>query len=204
MKGDSMDFLEQITQRATLDKKTVVLPETGDRRVLEAASLALKKGMANIILVGKEDEITDRAEGLDISGTRIIDPGNFDRFDYFAQKLYELRKAKGMTLDKARETLMNPLYFGVMLVKENMADGMVAGAANASSDTLKPALQILKTAPGTKLVSAFFIMDLPNRNYGHNGTFLYADCGLVESPDAEQLSEIAAVSADSFKTLVGA
>lgn len=199
-----MGFLEQITQLAKSDKKTVVLPEAYDRRVVEAASLVLERGIADIILVGDESEVKETARGLDISKAQIIDPARYDGFEEFAQKLYELRKSKGMSLDQARGTLKNPLYFGVMLVKENKADGMVAGAVNSTSDTLRPALQILKTAPGVKLVSAFFIMDVPDCSYGHNGIFLYADSGLVENPDAEQLSEIAIVSANSFKTLVRA
>lgn len=199
-----MSFLEQITQRAKLNKKTIVLPETEDRRVVEAASEIIRRGIANVILVGRESEINETAKGLDISGVRIIDPEKYDGFDEFVQKFYEMRKSKGITLDQARETMKNYLYFGVMLVKEDIADGMVAGAVNSTPDTLRPALQILKTAPGVKLVSAFFIMDVPNCSYGHNGTFLYADAGLVENPDAEQLSEIAIVSAESFRTLVEA
>ena len=199
-----MRFLEHITKLAKEDKKTIVLPEAFDRRVVEAASMVLERDIADIILIGRESEVKETARGLDISRAQIIDPATYDGFEDFAQKLYELRKAKGMTLEQARETLKNPLYFGVMLVKENKADGMVAGAVHSTSDTLRPALQILKTAPGVKLVSAFFIMDVPDCSHGHNGIFLYADSGLVENPDAEQLSEIAIVSAESFKTLVRA
>ena len=189
MKGDIMRFLEHITKLAKEDKKTIVLPEAFDRRVVEAASMVLERDIADIILIGRESEVKETARGLDISRAQIIDPATYEGFEDFAQKLYELRKAKGMTLEQARETLKNPLYFGVMLVKANKADGMVAGAVYSTSDTLRPALQVLKTAPGVKLVSAFFIMDVPDCSYGHNGIFLYADSGLVENPDAEQLSK---------------
>ncbi|MDY5000115.1 MAG: phosphate acetyltransferase, partial [Lachnospiraceae bacterium] len=124
---------------------------------------------------------------------------------YYIETLYELRKSKGMTMEKARETLLSDtLTFGVMMVKCNDADGMVAGACHATADTLRPALQILKTAPGTKLVSGFFIMDVPDCEYGYNGTFLFADCGLNQDPNPEELAAIADTSAKSFKNLVGA
>jgi phosphate acetyltransferase len=142
------------------------------------------------------------AKGLDLSGIKIEDPLKSDKTEEYSRIFYELRKSKGISLEQASEIMKNPLYFGVMMVKNGDADGMVAGAANSTADTLRPALQILKTAPGTKLVSAFFVMVVPDCEYGKDGTFIYADCGLVENPDAEQLSEIAIASAKSFKTLV--
>ena len=141
---------------------------------------------------------------LNIDGAIIENPLKSEKIDDYVNTLYELRKHKGMTIEKARETMKNPLYWGVMMVKKGEADGMVAGAVNSTANTLRPALQILKTAPNVKLVSAFFIMCVPNCEYGHNGTFLYADSGLVENPNSEELSEIAICSAKTFKTLVEA
>ena len=201
------EYIDKIKEKARSDIKTIVLPETTDKRTLIAASHIIREGIANIILVGNEEKILDGAGWLDIEldGVRIVDPHTTDRLDYYIETLYELRKSKGMTMEKARETLLSDtLTFGVMMVKCNDADGMVAGACHATADTLRPALQILKTAPGTKLVSGFFIMDVPDCEYGYNGTFLFADCGLNQDPNPEELAAIADTSAKSFKNLVGA
>lgn len=198
-----MNFLESIKKRAKSNKKTIVLPESLERRTLDAAHIVLKEEIANVILVGDKDEINKNAEGLDISKASIIDPKNYDKFDELVNTFVELRKAKGMTEEKARETLLNdPLYFGVLLVKCNYADGMVAGAVNATANVLRPCLQILKTAPGTKLVSAFFVMVVPNCEYGENGVFIFSDCGLEQNPTSEKLASIAQSSAKSFEFLV--
>lgn len=199
-----MNFLEQTIRRAKADKKTIVLPESTDIRTIEATAMILKQGIANVVLIGNEKDIKDLAGDLDISGAHIVDPLNSDKFEDYANTFFEMRKAKGVTLEKAIETMKNPLYFGVMMVKKGEADGMVAGAINSTANTLRPALQILKTAPGTKLVSAFFVMCVPNCEFGHNGVFIYSDSGLVENPNADELSEIALASAKSFKTLVQA
>lgn len=201
------EYIDKIKEKARADIKTIVLPETTDKRTLIAASHIIREGIANIILVGNEEKILDGAGWLDIEldGVTIVDPHTTDRLDYYIETLYELRKSKGMTMEKARETLLSDtLTFGVMMVKCNDADGMVAGACHATADTLRPALQILKTAPGTKLVSGFFIMDVPDCEYGYNGTFLFADCGLNQDPNPEELAAIADTSAKSFKNLVGA
>lgn len=198
------EFLRRITERAKLDKKTIVLPESTDIRTLKATEIILKQGYANIVLVGDEEKIKSLANGIDISGATIVNPEKSEKFEDYSNTFYEMRKHKGMTLEKARETMKNPLYWGVMMVKKDEADGMVAGAANSTANTLRPALQILKTAPGVKLVSAFFIMCVPDCEYGHHGTFLYADSGLVENPNADELSEIAVCAANSFKNLVEA
>lgn len=200
-----MNFLEQIISRAKSDIKTIVLPESTDIRTIKAAAMIQEQGIANVILVGNKDEIKKLAGDLDISKAQIVDPANFDRFEEYVNTLYELRKAKGMTLEQARKLLSeNVLYFGIMMVKMGAADGMVAGAINSTGNTLRPALQILKTAPGAKLVSAFFIMVVPDCEYGENGVFVYGDSGLVENPNAEELSEIAIASSKSFKSLVQA
>ncbi len=199
-----MSFLEQIVSRAKAEVKTIVLPESTDERVVRAASMIQKQGVANVVLIGNENDIKKIAGDNDLSGVQIKDPLNYDGIEHYANMLYELRKSKGMTIEKARETMKDPLYFGVMMVKNGEADGMVAGAVNSTANTLRPALQILKTAPGTKLVSAFFVMVVPDCEYGQKGTFIYADCGLVENPNADELSEIALASAKSFKSLVQA
>jgi len=197
-----LKFLEQISERAKKDIKTIVLPESSDIRTIKAAATVLEKGIARIVLVGKEAEIKKLAGDLDISKARIVDPETSPDFERYANALYEIRKSKGMTPEQARELVKDELYWGVMMVKMGEADGMVAGAIHSTAQTLRPALQILKTAPGTKLVSAFFVMVVPDCEYGSNGTFIYADSGLVENPDAEQLSEIAISSAKTFRNLI--
>ena len=200
-----MSFIENIKTRAKQDIKTIVLPESNDIRVIKATEQVLKEGFADIILVGNKEEIKKLANenDIDITGAKIIDPKTSEKFSEYANKFYELRKAKGMTLDKAKELMNDSVYFGMMMVKENDADGLVSGACHSTADTLRPALQILKTAPGTKLVSAFFLMVVPNCEHGENGAFVFGDCGLNEYPDPEALSEIAISSSKSFKQLVG-
>ena len=197
-------FMDNIKALAKANKKTIVLAEGEELRTVQAADAVLKEGFADIILLGNEAKIQEVAAGLDISGAKIIDPATSDLTADFADKLYELRKAKGMTPEKAAETILNTLYFGCMLVKTGMADGMVAGAVNSTAKVLRSALQIIKTAPDTKVVSAFFLMIVPDCEYGENGTFVFSDCGLNEYPDEEKLAQIAISSANSFKSLVGA
>jgi len=197
-------FLDRIKERAMMDKKTIVLAEGEEIRSIEAAAKVLEEGIANIILLGDEKVIAEKAAGLDISAAQIINPVNSDKYQAFAEQFCEMRKAKGMTMDKALETLKNTLYFGCMLVKNGDADGMVAGAVNSTSNVLRSALQTVKTAPDAKLVSAFFVICVPDCEYGHNGTFVFGDSGLVMNPNAEELSEIAISSAKSFKALVEA
>ncbi len=199
-----MNFLEQISQRAKADKKTIVLPESDDIRVLKAAAMVQEQGIADIILVGNPDEIKKRAQGLDISRCRIVDPLTSEKYEDYVNTFYELRKAKGMTLEKAREIMKDYVYWAVMMVKKDDADGMVSGAAHSTADTLRPALQIIKTAPHSRLVSAFFVIVVPDCEYGHNGIFIYADSGLNPNPNAEELSEIAIDSARTFRNLVQA
>ena len=142
---------------------------------------------------------------LILLGTEIIEPSNSKNYDRYVNLLFELRKEKGMTIEQAKELVKDSVYYGMLMLKdeETKADGLVSGAIHSTSDTLRPALQILKTAPGTKLVSAFFIMVVPNCEHGVDGTFIFADSGLVENPNADQLSEIAISSSKSFKQLIG-
>jgi len=197
-----MDFLEKTIQRAKSDIKTIVLPESNDIRIIKAASIILEKGVANIVLIGNRSSIEMTAGDIDVSKARIVDPLDSELYEGFVGYFYELRKSKGISIMQAREIMKDPLYFGAMMVKRGEADGMVAGAVNSTANTLRPALQILKTAPGTRLVSSFFVMVVPDCGYGSNGTFIYADCGIVENPTAEEMAEIAIASAKSFRTFV--
>lgn len=200
-----MTFIETIKQKAKEEVKTIVLPESEDLRVLEGAEKVLKQGFANIVLIGKEEEVRNRAKqnNIDITKAQIIEPQTSSKYEEYANAFYELRKAKGITIEKAKETILEPIYFGMMMVKQGDVDGLVSGACHSTANTLRPALQILKTAPDTKLVSAFFTMVVPNCEYGEEGVFIFGDCGLVENPTAEDLSEIAISSSKSFEQLVG-
>lgn len=199
-----MNFIDTLIERAKKDKKTIVLPESMDRRILEATDKILKNNIANIILIGSNKDIEENSEGLDLSKAKIINPINSPKTEQLAQKLYELRKEKGLTLEEAHKLLLTDyMYYACMLVKEGYADGVVSGACHSSSNTLRPALQIIKTAPGVELVSAFFLMIVPDCKYGYNGTFVFADCGLEQNPTPEKLADIAYSSSKSFELLTG-
>ncbi len=200
-----MSFIEEMKKRAKTNIKKIVLPEATDIRVLKATEQISKEKFAKIVLLGNEEKIKHIAEenSIIIDDAEIIEPSKSEKYDEYANSFYELRKAKGMTIEKARELMHDETYFGMMMVKMQEADGLVSGAIHSTADTLRPALQILKTAPGTKLVSAFFVMVVPNCEYGENGVFIFSDCGLNENPDAENLSEIAISSSKSFEQLVG-
>ena len=200
-----MGFMDVIKQRAKNDIKTIVLPETEDARTLEAADKILKEGTAKLVLIGNEEKVKAAAQegGFDISGAQIVDPATCEKTPAYIDKLVELRQKKGMTPEQAKEILLNQyLYYGVMMVKMGDADGMVSGACHSTADTLRPCLQILKTKPGTKLVSAFFLIIVPDCQYGADGAFVFADSGLVQDPNPEELAAIAASSAESFELLV--
>ena len=201
-----MAFIDEIKDRAKKDIKKIVLPESDDDRTLKATSEVLKQKFAEIILIGNRSKILERAKELsldNIEEAEIVDPNNSENYNEFVEQFYELRKHKGMTIEKAKEFMLDNIYFGMMMVKQGYADGLVSGAVHSTSDTLRPALQILKTAPGTKLVSAFFMMIVPNCIYGENGVFLFSDSGLNENPDSDALSEIAISSSKSFELLTG-
>ena len=202
-----MNFLESIKTRAKAQMKTIVLPEGGDIRTLKAADAILREGLARIIVVTSDLGALEKScaeHGLDLAAAEIIVPSVYDKKAAMAQRLAEIRASKGVTTEQAAALLDNELYFGVMLVEMGIADGMVAGAANSTADVLRPSLQILKTAPGTSLVSSFFIMSVPNCDLGADGIFLFADCGLNQHPNAQEMAEIAVSSAKSFEVLTGA
>ena len=201
-----MAFVDRIKEKAKLQSKTILLPETMDDRTYFAAEGAIKEGIAKIVLIGSQAEIDEhvKSTGVDISKADIIDPATCPKLDDYVNLLYETRKAKGMTPEQAREILLkDTITFGIVALKAGDADGLVAGACHSTADTLRPSLQILKTKAGCKLVSAFFIMDVPNCEFGANGTFIFADSGLNQDPNPEELAAIAASSAESFESLVG-
>lgn len=199
-----MGFIDAIKERAKADKKTIVLPESMDRRTFEAAEKILKEGIANLIIIGTPEEIAKNSEGLDISGAKIVDPFNDPNKQKYIDKFVELRGAKGVTPEIAKETMEKDyMYYACLMCKCGDADGAVSGACHSTANTIRPCLQIIKTKPGTKLVSAFFLMEVPDCEYGEDGIFVFSDCGLNQNPTAEELAAIAGSSAESFKMLTG-
>lgn len=197
-----MEFIDRIITRAQSDRKTIVLPESDDPRVLAAAAELLRRDIADIVLVGNEQEIHRAAGGLEKA--RIVNPLTAPEREAYTGALYELRKSKGVTEQQAEELMRDNVHWAVMMVRTGEADGMVSGAAHSTADTVRPALQIIRTAPWSKLVSSFFVMSVPDCAYGEQGTFVFADCGLNQNPDATALAEIAIASARSFRDLVEA
>ena len=199
-----MDFLSTMKAKAKADKKVIVLPESYEKRNLDAAAECMKEELADIILIGKKDKIMEAAGSFDVSKAIFVDPETYDRMDEMVAGLAEARKSKGMTLEEARKILMDDsLFVAVMLVKMGVADGMVSGAIHSTADTLRPALQILKTAPGTELVSSFFIMVTKTPQYGDDGILLFADCALNQNPNPAELACIAGDSAKSYNAFIG-
>ena len=190
------DFLTRMKAAAKADKKTVVLPEGEDQRTIDAAKIIVEEDLANLVILGDPDKI-------DLPGVTVIDPKCGPKHEEYAQKFAELRAKKGVTIEQARAQMNDATYYGTMMVKMGDADGLVSGACHSTADTLRPALQILKTAPGTKLVSAFFIMCTSTPQFGTDGTLIFADCGLNINPTSDELSEIAIASAKSWQTFMG-
>ena len=191
------DFLARMKAAAKAYKKTIVLPEGEDPRTLEAARKIVKEDLANLVILGDPAKI-------DVEGVTVIDPTSptAPRHEAYAQKFAELRAKKGVTIEQARAQMMDATYYGTMMVKMGDADGLVSGACHSTANTLRPALQILKTAPGTKLVSAFMVMCTKTPQFGADGTLVFADCGLNIDPTSDELSEIAIASANSFATFM--
>lgn len=200
-----MEYINRIIEQAKSDVKTIVLPEAEDIRILQATEKIINQGFAKIVLLGDENEIKEKtnSNNINIEGAIIINPVNSEKLEEYTEKLYELRKAKGMEPQEAKRLLAeNTRYYASMMVKMDDADGLVSGACNPTSDTLRPVLQIIKGAPGIKTVSSFFVMAMPDNEFGEDGIFIFSDCGMNQNPDSVELSEIAVSSAKSFKELV--
>ncbi len=200
-----MGFIDVIKEKARADKKTIVLPESMDTRTWAAAEQIMKEGIANLIILASPEEVEKYGKGYDVTGATIIDPATYEKTQQYIDLFVELRKKKGLTEEQARKTALGDYaYYACLMIKSGDADGMVSGACHSTANTLRPCLQIVKTKPGVKLVSAFFLMVVPNCEYGENGVFVFGDSGLVQDPNAEELAAIAASSAESFELLTGA
>ena len=191
-----MKFIDELKEKARTNRKTIVLPEGMDKRTYEAAEQILKEDFADIVVLATKEEFSKYSQGYDLEGLQVINPRDSEKLKEYAEQFYQLRKAKGMTEKQA-------YAIACMMVKNGDADGVVSGACHSSANTLRPSLQIVKTKPGSKLVSAFFLICVPNKEMGSNGVFVMGDCGLNQNPNPEQLADIAASSAESFEYLVG-
>lgn len=200
-----MGFIDTIKAKAKADLKTIVLPESEDDRTLKAAETVVKEGFALPIILGAEEDVKASAErlGVSLEGVKILDNTKSSDIDRYASLLAEIRAKKGMTFDQAKQILLSDrLTFGILMVKAGDADGLVSGACHTSADMLRPALQIIKTAPGRKVASIAFVFEIPDCEFGENGIILCADCALMQDPNPEELAEIGAESAASFEALV--
>ncbi len=195
-------FLDKVKERAKADKQTIVLPESMDRRTFEAAAMVLAEDIANIVIIGTPEEIAKNSNGLDISKATIINPFTYEKTEEYLNLFVELRKNKGLTYEEAKKTALEDyMYYACLMVKAGDADGVVSGACHSTANTLRPSLQIIKTKPGVKLVSSFFLMVVPDCEYGSNGVFVFSDSGLEQNPDPEKLACIAECAAESFELL---
>ncbi len=197
-----MSLMDKIKEKAKTNMKKVVLPEGSEPRTIQAAAKITEQGIAQVVLIGNMEEIKkNNTNNVDLSKVAIIDPQTSDKLDTYSEMFYELRKAKGISMEDAKKTCIDPLYFAVMMIKNNDADGMVAGAINSTGNTLRPALQVLKTRPGVSIVSSSFLMEIPNKEYGDNGVMVFADCAINIDPNADELAAIAIASADTARAI---
>ncbi|MFW6238283.1 MAG: phosphate acyltransferase, partial [Halanaerobiales bacterium] len=199
-----MDVMERLRQRVKKNRKKIVLPEGNDERIVEAAGELVKLGYADIIILGDEEEIKAETPEPELVGEmEVINPADSEFLEQFSDEFYQLRKHKGTDRKDAAESVCDPLYFGTMLVKTGKAAGMVAGASTPTGNVLRPAFQVIKTAPGISLASGAFIMKVPDCSYGAGGLFVFADCAVNPSPDSGDLAEIALSSAQTAEQLLG-
>ncbi len=200
-----MELMKNIWEAAQRDRKRIVLPEGEEERNLVASQKIKESGLADVTLVGNLEVIKRKATDLKVNldGINIVDPETSDKINSYVQEFYEMRKNKGMTIEKAEKIVRDPLYYGTMMVKLGDADGMVSGAIHTTGDLLRPGLQIIKTAPGVSVVSSFFIMVVPGSEYGDEGMLLFSDCAVNPNPTAEQLASIAIATAETAKNLFG-
>jgi len=200
-----MSMIEDIKRKAKASPKRIVLPEGDEPRTIKAAVSVKEEALAVPVLLGDPAAIKAEAEnlGADISGIEVVDPAASDKAAAYAAELYELRKAKGLSEGGAAELVRDPMYYGIMMVKSGDADGLVSGAVHTTGDMLRPALQIIKTKPGMKVVSSSFLMDCPNKKLGENGLLVYADCVVIPCPTAEELAYIAVSAAETARVLCG-
>ncbi|MCR4992150.1 MAG: phosphate acetyltransferase [Lachnospiraceae bacterium] len=200
-----MSMVEDIRKKAQSKLMTIVLPEGDEPRTVQAAKIIKDEGYAKPVLLGSIDAIKNTAKetGTDITGIELIDPAASPKAKEYVAELYELRKAKGVTEEDAAKLVQDVMYYGIMMVKTGDADGLVSGAVHTTGDMLRPALQIIKTKPGIKVVSSSFLMDCPNKSLGHNGLLVYADCVVMPNPTADELAEIGISAADTAKRLCG-
>ena len=198
-----MSLMDGIKLKARAAKKRIMLPEGTEERTIKAAEIIAREGLAEVTLLGDIDKIKEMSKGLNYTGVSMIDPAKSDKVEAYAEKFYELRKHKGVTPEAAKVQVTDPLFYACMAIKMGDADGMVAGAINTTGNTLRPALQIIKTAPGIKVVSSCFVMELTTPNYGDNGIMLFGDCAVNPCPTAEELAAIAISTAKTSVQLVG-
>lgn len=200
-----MSVLDSIKEKAKADVKHILLPEGSEERTVQAARIITDEKIAKVTLLGDEEEIKKVAEKFNVClcGIDIINPLTDPDFEHYANGFYELRKAKGMTPEKARETIKNTLFYACMMIKEGKADGMVSGAINTTGNTLRPGLQIIKMAKGINTISSCFLMEIPNKEYGDNGLMLFGDCAININPNPDELASIAIATANTAKTLLG-
>ena len=198
-----MGLMDDIKAKACASRQRIVLPEGAEPRTVAAAEIISKQGIADVILVGNTADIEVASQGLDYSGVSIIDPEKSDKAAIYADAFYELRKHKGISKEDAAKTVLNTLYYACMMIKMGDADGMVAGAINTTANTLRPALQIIKTSPGISTVSSSFIMELDSQDFGHKGILMFGDCAININPDAQALAAIAISTAKTGAQLTG-